>query len=100
MASAYASLRTLVRSLLGGGGPRNVQFPPVDGSPAGIQGDLYVAGAVPSAAEQAPQHELHDPAVPVVVRLPWGVDAHDRVELLVVGGDLDRARGAAVVEDG
>jgi GNAT superfamily N-acetyltransferase len=35
--------------------------------------------------EQGAQHVLHDAAVPVVLRLAWGVDPHDRAEFLAVG---------------
>src|SRR5690242_4977783 len=50
-------------------------------------------------ADQVAQHELHDAAVAVVVRLAGGVDADDRVELDAgVGAHLHRARGGAVVE--
>src|SRR6266542_2209550 len=39
------------------------------------------ANREPLGVEQRAQHVLHDPAVPVVVGLAGGVDAHHRVEL-------------------
>src|SRR4051812_48736967 len=54
-----------------------------------------------SAAEHLAEDVLQDAAVAVVVGLAGRVDADDRVELDAgVGGDLDRARGGAVVELG
>src|ERR1700722_13295104 len=48
--------------------------------------------------EQGPEHVLHDAAVPVVVGLAGGVDAHGGGEALAVGGHRDLGRHGPLVE--
>src|SRR5450432_1421396 len=62
----------------------------------GDYGDQVVADA--SDLEQRAKHVMHDPAVPVVVRLAGGIDAHDGGEFAAVGADGDRARNGATIE--
>ena len=50
--------------------------------------------------DQSTQHELHDPAIAVVVGLAWSVDAHHCVKAHITSGDLDRLRRAAFVQLG
>src|SRR4051794_3391286 len=58
-------------------------------------------GWLSSAVQHLPEHELQDAAVAVVVRLTGRVDPDHRVELdAAVRGDLDGARGVAVVQRG
>src|SRR4051794_20453082 len=63
-------------------------------------GLMLKATSMVSALQQATEDVLHDPAVPVVVRLTGRVDSDDRVELRVPGLHLHSSGRLAGIQGG